>query len=221
MKIISANNSNKFDFSTRNWLKIKRSKQSNSLKKSVNDSFKTLSKISQESQGSNDFDKYYDSLQNLDISKSVSVEDEEDSTHFIQSPSSPWGGKEVYDGENILRSYKCLISGNIFIPDSILNSEGNLTKNVEQILEKDIKTYHKDGIISELSEELDQTIYQNPEEQQEIDNINVNIRSLVSLIPNGNEYKISFELNINSIGFLDEYELKTQTEDMKAEQELG
>lgn len=213
MKILSANNSNKFDFSPRDWERIRKAQGNPG---GVNDQVGDLSQMpSTEPEEKDDYDKYYESLEGLSVGQADATEEHNQESHVERSYSSPWGGREVYDGESINRGFRGTLSGTIFIPTEVL--EGNVQENIQNMLESDIKEYIHEEMIPELTNEIQSSIFVDSDEDQEIESIDVTIHSLAPVASGGNEYKIVFEIDVESRGFLDQYKLRERYEEAKAE----
>jgi hypothetical protein len=213
MKILSANNSNKFDFSPKDWRRIRKAQGEPG---GVNDQIGDLSQMpSTEPEEKDDDTKYYESLEGLSVSQSDATEDHDSSSHVERSYSSPWGGREVYDGEEIIRGYRGTLSGTLFVPTELL--QGEVKDNVQARLQEDIKEYIHEEMIPELTNELQSEVFMDSEEEQEVESVDVTVRSLAPVVPGGNEYQIVFEVDVETRGFLSASVLQERYEEAKAE----
>ena len=99
--------------------------------------------------------------------------------------------------KSIIKSYKAILTGDVFLPSNILNSE-NLTEQVEKMLEEEIKKYGRENVIPDIEREIE-ALY-DAEEGSELEMLSVDIQALTP--KTSNLYTVTFAFEYETVGFL-------------------
>jgi hypothetical protein len=157
----------------------------------------------------------YKSLNNLRVITSKNFEDTEKEYSVERSTSSSWGGREVYEGNSIRRSYSAILTGDINLTSDIINSS-DIEKSLEEYLTEMIKIYGREGAIESIQDNID-NLYNN-DEDNEIETVDVNIKVLTH--KKDNIYTVTFALDYETIGFLSDSELRSRAAEERGEAEF-
>jgi len=141
-------------------------------------------------------EKWWKSLSELKLVTSKLFEDSDTISHVERSPGSPYGGEEVYDGEEMSMRFSALLTGDLDLyPELIaLGVAEGMEKAVEGALYRDIKEYGKDGIIASIKDDID-NLYSY---DGKLNDLNIIIKSLTP--KSGDIHNITFVLEYETLG---------------------
>lgn len=161
------------------------------------------------------YQTWRDSLSNLQVITSREREKNDSVEHVERDPSSSWGGKEIYDGEAVTRTYYAILNGDIRLEPEVIEN-GDIKRTLKEALVQEIKEYGRDGVIPSIEDEINDLYHS--DENTELENIDVNIQSLTP--KESDLYNLVFALEYQVTGYFDKYDLKSKAEDEAAEQKM-
>jgi len=200
MKIISANNSNKFEFNNQDWFKIKKAQGNSGI---LNTSIGDLPKPESNSDSDPDYE-FGEDLKQLNLIKEDIDTDTQSEFVNVRNPSSPSGTKIVSDGKSITRTYTAYLNGSLRIPSSILETEGDIVEEVEKKLTEEIREYGKENAIPAINDDI-VDLWGDFNSDTELINVAVSITSFDNV--EKNRYQISFALEYSTVEYISESEL--------------
>jgi len=199
MKIISANNSNKFEFNNQDWFKIKKAQGSSGVLNT------DIGSLSPESNYNSDPDyEFGEDLKQLNLIKENTDTDTQSEFTNVRNPSSPSGTKIVSDGKSITRTYTAYLNGSLRIPPSVLETEGDIVEEVEKKLTEEIKEYGKENVIPVINDDIID-LWGDFNSDTELINVAISVTSFDNI--ESNRYQVSFTLEYSTIEFVSESEL--------------